>query len=259
MDGFVGRLGNVIGYRWRGRWCMRTCPAHVRNPRSEAQQQHRSLFREEVRLAARMRWPIAMCLTDEARRQHMTAYNLFVKMNQGCFGLSGSKDLTDSMDPEVFRVDYSRLQLSMGRVAPVRAESVEVDEVGYTLAVRFATNGNRAMASRYDEVYLYAYSPSAGLGYLFNSVYRYTGRVSVVLPQWLEVDDLQLFLMCRSSKDEWSPTAHASYERLHTHELMIESCGVGHEFVVGSTLDNAAVVEHDDEVGMPDGRKTVCN
>jgi hypothetical protein len=41
---FSGALGPVIGYTVRGHRYLRTMPAHVANPRSEAQQRHRSHF-----------------------------------------------------------------------------------------------------------------------------------------------------------------------------------------------------------------------
>ncbi len=202
LGGFVGKLGPLIGYRWRGRWCVRTRPQHVHNPRTEAQQRHRSLFRAEVQLAARMRWPIAMALTDEARRRHMTAQNLFVRLNHGLW--------KPADDPACARAPaYSRLQLSTGRLEAVCGVRAGVDADG-VLRVRFDRCRPEQRAYAYDEVFLYAYSPSAGAGYLFNSVYRRTGRIDVLPPDWLQTDDLQLYLMCRSSDGRWSATVHAT-------------------------------------------------
>ena len=193
LGGFSGRVGSMIGYRRGGRWCLRSMPQHVHNPRTEAQQRHRSLFRAEVQLAARMRWPITMALTDLARERHMTAQNLFVKINHPIF-------------------DYSRLQLSMGPVAPVEATGAGLDADG-VLTVGFETDATHRMARRYDEVYLYAYSPSAGAGYLFNSVYRHKKKISILMPDWLQNADIQLYFMVRSSKGLWSATTHCTLGR----------------------------------------------
>ena len=201
LSGFSGRLGSVIGYRRGGTWCVRSMPQQVHNPRTEAQQRHRSLFRAEVQLAARMRWPVVMALTDLARERHMTAQNLFVRLNHRLW------------DEGALTVDYSRLQLSLGPLAPVAVTGVELgDDV---LTVSFEPCRQWQRAARYDEVFLYAYSPSAGAGYLFNSVYRYTKRISVVLPQWLQTNDIQLYLLCRSSRGEWSATTHAALADRH--------------------------------------------
>lgn len=250
LGGFVGKLGPLIGYRWRGRWCVRTRPQHVHNPRTEAQQRHRSLFRAEVQLAARMRWPIAMALTDEARRRHMTAQNLFVRLNHGLWKPADNPACEAAPD-------YSRLQLSTGRLEAVCGVRAEVDADG-VLRVRFDRCRPEQRAYAYDEVFLYAYSPSAGAGYLFNSVYRRTGRIDVLPPDWLQTDDLQLYLMCRSSDGRWSATVHAGlHERLHADEFVVEAVGIGHKLVMGAALHNAAVVEHHDKVGMADGREAV--
>ena len=210
LGGFVGKLGPLIGYRWRGRWCVRTRPQHVHNPRTEAQQRHRSLFRAEVQLAARMRWPIAMALTDEARRRHMTAQNLFVRLNHGLWQPADNPEVPETPDYPgcAFAPDYSRLQLSTGRLEAVCGVRAEVDADG-VLRVRFDRCRPEQRAYAYDEVFLYAYSPSAGAGYLFNSVYRRTGRIDVLPPDWLQTDNLQLYLMCRSSEGRWSATVHA--------------------------------------------------
>lgn len=211
LGGFVGRLGSVIGYRRGQTWCMRTMPLHVANPRTPAQMEHRHAFREQVRLAARMAWPLAMCLTDEARRQHMTCRNLFVRMNQRCFAWEGG-------DEGYLRVDYPRLQLSTGRVAPVAVKEVSLEDGG-VLEVRFDRNPLHMRCAAYDEVHLYAYSPSLEQGYLFNPVYRHTGRLCVLLPEWLAASDLQFYLMATDRRGGWSSTAHGTIADGDTSEL----------------------------------------
>ena len=245
LGGFVGKLGPLIGYRWRGRWCVRTRPQHVHNPRTEAQQRHRSLFRAEVQLAARMRWPIAMALTDEARRRHMTAQNLFVRLNHGLWQPADNPACAAAPD-------YSRLQLSTGRLEAVCGVRAEVDADG-VLRVRFDRCRPEQRAYAYDEVFLYAYSPSAGAGYLFNSVYRRTGRIDVLPPDWLQTDDLQLYLMCRSSDGRWSATVHAAVDGGNTEtavnasprllgengEALLELDGHGTDFLPSGLVGEA--------------------
>lgn len=51
-DGYRGTVGTVIGYMWRGRWCLRARPRSVRNPRTEKQQHNRELFKQMVFLAS---------------------------------------------------------------------------------------------------------------------------------------------------------------------------------------------------------------
>ena len=64
LGGFSGKLGPAVGYCWNGKWCMRSHNAVVRNPRTEAQQEHRMLFRDMVRLAGRMKEALRIGLRE---------------------------------------------------------------------------------------------------------------------------------------------------------------------------------------------------
>ena len=108
MGGFTGRVRGFVGYMWNGTWCVRGYSPHIRNPRTEAQQAHRMLFKQEVQLAGRMLPALNLGLRETAREMHMTASNLFVKANQQAFS---------AVDGEL-RVDWSRLWVSAGPVSP---------------------------------------------------------------------------------------------------------------------------------------------
>ena len=41
LGGFSGKLGTAVGYMWNGKWCLRAHNPMVRNPRTEAQTEHR--------------------------------------------------------------------------------------------------------------------------------------------------------------------------------------------------------------------------
>ena len=56
MMGLKGKVGLLVSYQWRGKWITRTFSSKPRNPRSEKQQAHRMLFKQEVQLAGRMNW-----------------------------------------------------------------------------------------------------------------------------------------------------------------------------------------------------------
>lgn len=167
LGGFSGRLGPAVGYCWNGKWCMRSHNAVVRNPRTEAQQEHRRAFREQVRLAARMRMVVTASLTLPARELGMTSYNLFVSMNQAAFAGGG--------------VDYSLLSVSTGALAPVAfgAPSIDGDNV---LTVSFEANPLRVRTDGYDGVRVYAYCPELERGFLSAPVYRRSKRIAVQLP-----------------------------------------------------------------------------
>ena len=197
MGGFSGKLGSAIGYMWNGKWCLRSRPAQVHNPRTEAQQEHRAAFREQVRLAARLRWVLLQSMTEPARAAGMTAYNLFVSLNQHAFSTEGGE----------LRVDYQSLVLSLGPVAPVQASQV-VATGGTRLEVDFERNPLHQQCDAYDAVHLYVYSPSLEQGYLAAPVYRRQKKVSVLLPEQFEGSEVHIYLYVSDQQGRCSETAY---------------------------------------------------
>jgi len=167
LDGYRGTVGPVIGYQWRGRWCLRARPQRVHNPRTEAQQEHRMLFRDMVQLAGRMRNALRHGMRAAALGERMTEENLFVRMNRECFSPQG--------------VDYGRLQVSTGPVAPVEFTGAEVDGDNVLHCI-FEKNPLHLAANGDDQVYVYAYCPQLGRGVLSAPVYRRSKRLSMSLP-----------------------------------------------------------------------------
>ena len=107
-DAYRGTVGTVIGYEWRGRWCLRARPLHVRNPRTAKQQSNRQLFKQMVDLASHMKFALRKGLRGVSLGMHVTECNLFVKRNKECFSLDAEGQLV---------VDWERLIVSEGEVA----------------------------------------------------------------------------------------------------------------------------------------------
>ena len=193
LGGFSGRLGPAVGYMWNGKWCLRSHQPLVRNPQTAAQMAHRSLFKQEVQLAARMRWAVTTSLTDAAREAGMTSYNLFVSLNQPAF------QLEDNM----LRVDWRRLLLSVGDAAPVVAP-VAVREEGNVLSVSF----DKGAGAAFDHVYLYVYAPDLEQGFLSAPAYRRDKRVRLALPDAFAGRELHAYLMVRRKDGRWSESVY---------------------------------------------------
>lgn len=194
LDGYIGKVGTVVGYMWNGKYCTRAYVRNVKNPRTPAQVERRDIFRQEVQLAAKMRWAVATTMSDMAREVGLTAYNLFVHVNQPAFG-SAEGRLT---------VDYGRLVLSMGDVLPVQVETMEwtADNV---LSVRY----DRGRGSGFDHVYLYVYVPDLETGFLAAPVYRRDKRIAVALPDEYAGHEAHVYLMVQSADGRWSDSLYA--------------------------------------------------
>ena len=203
---FQGKVGTVVGYMWNGKCCMRAYNRTIKNPRTPEQVAHRNMFKQEVQLAAEMRWVLNATMRDQARAMGMTCRNLFMKANQHAF----------SLEEGVLQVDYSQLVLSMGDVPGVEATetSWSADNV---LTVKF----DRGMGNAYHHVYLYVHVPdladpdNPAKGFLAAPVHRRDKRISVALPDAFAGHTAQLYLMVQSDDGRWSES-----EYVGPHPLM---------------------------------------
>ncbi len=197
FGGFSGRLGNLVGYSWKGVWCVRVRPAVVRNPRSAAQQRNRAMFAEEVRLAGRMGWVLNTGLAAVSDELHMTPQNVFVKANQQAFSASDNG----------LAVDWSELIVSAGPVAPVAVNEAVVDDRN-VLNVSFEKNPMRMRASSTDMVHLYVYCPAINEGYLAAPVYRHKGRVALLLEDDFTGQEIHIYMFVSNEQGLCSETAY---------------------------------------------------
>ena len=195
MGGFSGRLGPAVGYMWNGIWVVRSRPGQVRNPRSAAQMAQRTAFKAEVQLAAAMRTAVMQGLTPAARQVHMTAYNLFVSINQPCFALSDSG----------LEVDWEHLQLSAGPVAPVLPQAPQLSADG-VLSLEFDPNHGERRSRGRDLVRLYVYCPELEEGRLAAPVYRRDRRISLLLPDEYIGRRLVVYTFAVDEQGNYSPT-----------------------------------------------------
>lgn len=205
MGPFNGKVGTVVGYMWNGKYCMRAYNRNVKNPRTEAQMEHRRMFKQEVQLAAKMRWAVGTTMREAAREAGLTAYNLFVKVNQPAFGMEGGRLL----------VDYSALVLSMGDVAQVAVTGME-----WTADNVLNVSYDRGLGRSYDHVYLYVYVSDLGEGFLSAPAYRRDKRIVLALPDSFVGHEAHVYLMVQSEDGRWSDSLYGG--ALALSELVIE-------------------------------------
>ena len=222
-DAYRGTVGTVIGYEWRGKWCLRSRPLRVRNPRTAKQQSNRLLFKQMVDLASHVKMALRKGLRGVSLGMHITECNLFVKRNKECFSLDAEGQLV---------VDWERLIVSEGElVAPVfqdillsqpqaAASSPNLGEqlnsasrgkkhlgsspklgegdrrgavVEEYVRIMFSPCAEGERASGDDEVYLYAYCPEMEEGTLSAPAYRRMGSVQLTLPERWQGKEVHLY------------------------------------------------------------------
>lgn len=171
-DSESGKLGNKILYTWHGRQCERAMPTHVDNPRTEAQQSHRSNFALISKLSSCMKDAHLVGLHWQALREKNSTYALFRKLNKDRFTPDGE-------------INLPRIIVSKGSVPGAAITSASIDE-----GVLTVTFDSRHYAGEpTDEFYLFVYCPALCTGLLATPVPRSEGVVTAVLPDgWLRAD-----------------------------------------------------------------------
>ena len=241
MGGFTGKLGTAVGYMWRGKWCMRAHNPYPANPRTPRQVEHREMFKQEVQLAATMRWAINKSFKEVSYEMGMTPYNLFVHLNQQAF----------SLHEGVFTVDYSALRLSTGPLeeAVYGAPEWTADNV---LTVKLGRSGGRWN----DYVRLYVHCPEMKVGILTAPVYRSDKKISVMLSSMFLGREVHVYGLVSNDEGMWAETTYVG--RFVCDETAVTS---GQEAVdgeqrivndeqqvVGSSADNTKEIVEDTSI-----------
>lgn len=181
--GFCGRVGTVIGYQWRGKWCMRAYPRYIHDARSPLQLRQREWFKLAVQMAGRLTGILRTGMRERSRRLHMTEGNYFISINKECFGLEEGR----------LTVDYERLVVSDGPVAPVGfgTPQLVVSEQAFRVTVDYSRNPLNMPAEWNDEVYLAALCEGEGVA--ASPSYRNEGHTEMRLPACWEGKTVHLY------------------------------------------------------------------
>ena len=181
-DAYRGTVGTVIGYQWRGRWCLRARPRQVRNPRTAGQRAARGLFSLVSQLASHFAPVLRIGLHGEAVKAHRTECNHFMSVNNPCFTLEGGR----------LAVDYEGLVIAQGPVAPV-GFGVPTAAEGRTVVVPFEKNPQHLRADGDDQVYLYAWCAALDEGVLSVPSCRRCRRAEITLPAHWAGNEVYLY------------------------------------------------------------------
>ena len=213
MGPVIGKLGPAVGYLWKGRPVFRAYVPHINYPNTVLQQAERDWFIGMVRMAAASRSALLLGLREAAAREQMTEGNLFVKLNKSHFRRDGSA------------VDYSRLVLSEGPVAPVSVNSLDVDADG-VLTVNWQRNNGMHRCKGSDSVHLFVYNSALRQGLLAQPAPRRDGTLSLSLPDGWHPSALHPYLFATDTQGHSSPTVYAVQSEMS--EIQTEPCNAQH-------------------------------
>ncbi len=241
LGGFQGTLGPAIGYMWNGKWCVRSKPGVVANPRTPEQVAQREMFKREVRLAADLGDTLVRTMREPSREMGMTSYNLFVHVNQQAFSrVSYSSPLAALRSPspkpgeepdssckpnsspetgegdrrsavveeyDTFEVDWRNLRLSLGDVPSVESPTMTLTE-GNVLEINF----EKGRGYSHDQVFAVVYAPGLHYSFMSHPAFRRDRRISIALPNSMAREELQVWLLAESPDGRWSEAVYVESE-----------------------------------------------
>ena len=254
--GFKGKVGNAVGYMWRGQWCVRAKPREFHDAKTERQLEQRSLFKASVAFAGRLKEILRVGFQKPAMAAHKTECNYFLMLNKRC--LAWAPTPQSSGQPPSGRgameglvVDYEHLRVSEGPVAPVAFTNVERGVMNDELRIEFEKNPEHRNCSGNDKVYVAAVCAEREEAVLSLPVYRRMKRITVVLPTEWEGMEVHLYGFVQDSAGRTSESVYISLEGdgLDTADAVeggaYDAAGVAGAFAAGVEPGELGMLEGD--------------
>ncbi len=148
-SGFTGKLGNVVGFNWKGMNVQRAHTESAKKSRTKEQSLHRARFALITHAGGDLYESIYVGYRNEARNLRTTQNGLFVRENI---------DNVVGDVPELLSLDYEKLQLSKGKLLGVEFGEASVSGNVLSVSITEANLEDRRVSPS-DHVYLVAYCP----------------------------------------------------------------------------------------------------
>lgn len=174
LDGFVGKVGTVIGSFWKGKPVMRAYKRQISDRDSEAQQLVRSRFGAIGNLAGTFHTAIALGFAGVAKRKKWTEGDVFINENWDC---------VHADTPGTTTFDYTEMVIAKGNLPEVQFGNASFADP-LSVEVPMTDSSDVIGADAHDKVYLFVYSPEAGAGMLGDVKYRSDESIACTVPAY---------------------------------------------------------------------------
>lgn len=190
LGGISGTVGNVVGGRWRGVDYIRSKPANVKNPNTEAQQAQRMRFKLVIDFLKRVRPLIKVGFRNGARNQ--TFFNRAMSANLG--------EAVSGTFPDLV-LDSQELVYAQGELP--RARNPQMDaSVAEVVTLSWTNNGGSGGASDEDGAMALLYNEDADeVTYSLNGASRMDESLDVDIPAEWSGDTVAAYIAFRSEDD----------------------------------------------------------
>lgn len=174
LDGFVGKVGTVVGSFWKGKPVMRAYKRQVADAKTEAQELLRTRFAAIGSLSGAFISAIRLGFKEVAKRKKWTEGDVFVNENWGC---------VQADTPGAATVDYTELVIAKGNLPEAQFGAASFADP-LSVEVPMTDSSEVIGASALDKVYLFVYSPEAGAGMLGDVKFRPDESIACTVPAY---------------------------------------------------------------------------
>lgn len=187
LGGISGTVGNVVGGRWRGIDYIRSKPASVKNPNTEAQQQQRMRFKLVIQLLRKISSLVKIGFQNGSNNQ--TAMNRGMSLNV--------KEAITGTYPDL-EINWEKFIYSQGDLAPGNDASADLSVAG-TATVTWQNSQGASNSSDTDGVIvLLCNTDRDDVFYSMFGATRVDGQVDVSIPQEWSGENIACYLSFRS-------------------------------------------------------------
>lgn len=167
-----GKIGPVVGRKFREENVYSAYQKNVTNPRSEAQTRHRARFRVLSTLSHDMACGAIFGFRTAAKGTNLSPRNLFQKTNWPFVSATGTGTVN---------VDYTGMAVSRGGLSSVIFD-IPMYDVPSSVNVDFTEFGAPCQRTANDRAFIYVYCPDAKQGVLSDGVKLDELHVSLPVP-----------------------------------------------------------------------------
>ena len=154
LDGFIGKVGTVVGSYWKGKPVMRAWKRTIADQNNEAQQLVRTRFAAIGQLAGAFIYAIRLGLKQYARSKQMTEGDVFVKLNWSCI---------HAEVPGTATIDFGDLVCAKGNLPQAGFGTLSFASP-LTVSATMSDTSEQIGADSHDQVYMFVYNPTKKAG-----------------------------------------------------------------------------------------------
>ena len=167
-----GKVGPVVGRKFREENVYSAYQKNIFNPRTEAQQIHRARFRALSEIAHGFACGAIFGFRTAAKGTNLSPRNLFQKTNW---------PFVTASSPDSINFDYSGMSVSKGGLSNVNFLAPNFD-IPNKVTVPFEKYGAACQRTAGDRAFIYVYCPDVGTGLLSKEVELDAGKVILDTP-----------------------------------------------------------------------------